>query len=209
MRLEMLRASRFRRLEVLEGLDLSRNRVHRSGLQNEFRRSRSMECEEVSMLRKREYGVPREPISWPHLLPSPPSLAEPENSMVAVSPETVLERFANSIPSSSSFTKTLKAVLLGGIRHGKLAVRPKIRQISRDRGTDSKRTTHTPRTGPTWVSGRLESSMASEPDSLASDIPRFLLRAEGVVDIICKVLQSSLRVFRGWSGLRAARLMRT
>ena len=54
-------------------------------------------------------------------VPSPPSLAEPENSMVFVSPEIVLARFTNSLPSSCSPKEISKGVPLGGMRHGKLA----------------------------------------------------------------------------------------
>jgi hypothetical protein len=65
-------------------------------------------------------------------VPSPLSLAEPENSIASVSPERVLERFTNSFPSSSSLTQTLNAVLLWGTRQGKLAVRQTTMPISED-----------------------------------------------------------------------------
>ena len=65
----------------------------------------------------------------PHLLPAPslPSLAEPENSMVSVSPAMVLEQFTNSFPSSPSLTDTLNVVFFGGVRCGKLAMSYKIK----------------------------------------------------------------------------------
>ena len=60
--------------------------------------------------------------------------------------------------------------------------------MGRNRGTDLKITTHTPSAGPIWVSGRLESSIDSEPDCLASDRPRFRFRDDGVADITVVVI---------------------
>ena len=122
----------------------------------------------------------------PHLLPtpSPPSLAEPENSMVSVSPAMVLEQFSNAFPSSSSLTEILNAVFLAALDAGSLLSHRKSSQMSRDRRTCSKMTTHTPSTGPICVSSKLESSIDSESGCFASDRPRFLFRDNSAVDII-------------------------
>ena len=69
------------------------------------------------------------------------------------------------------------------IREARYGIGKKPGEMSRNRGTESKITTHTPSAGPIWVSGRLESSIDSEPDCLASDKPRFRFRDDGVVDI--------------------------
>ena len=78
------------------------------------------------------------------------------------------------------------------IREARYGIEKKPSEMGRNQGTDLKITTHTPSAGPIWVSGRLESSIDSEPECLASDRPRFRFRDDGVVDITVVVIFRSV-----------------
>src|SRR5712671_1136137 len=92
-----------------------------------------MECEGVSRHKRRRHAILWDLTKETHLLPVPslPSWTEPENSMVGVSPEIVLERLTKHFPSSCSLTKTPNVVDVRGVRHGKLAMRLKTKAGSK------------------------------------------------------------------------------